>query len=69
MTSNVIDFPYNSVSLNNQQYKLVTDNNNNCLILSCAGSGKTLIITSRICNMIVKLGISANQFIICTFNN
>ena len=67
--SNLIDFPFNSVSLNNQQFKIVTEDNiKDKLLLSCAGSGKTLTIISKICYMINKLGCSPDEFIVCTFN-
>ena len=67
--SNVIDYPFSKVSLNNQQYKIVTEKNlKNKLLLSCAGSGKTLTIISKICYMINKLNLNPDEFIICTFN-
>lgn len=67
--SNLIDFPFNKVSLNNQQFKIVTEDNiKDKLLLSCAGSGKTLTIISKICYMINKLGCSPDEFIVCTFN-
>ena len=66
----IISFPYNSISLNDKQHQIVTDENLEYqkLILSCAGSGKTLTITARICFMIYKLGCNPNEFILATFN-
>ena len=67
--SNEIQFPFSDVSLNNQQYKIVTEENvKEKLVLSCAGSGKTLTIISKICYMITKLNCNPDEFIICTFN-
>jgi len=66
----IISFPYNSISLNDKQHQIVTDENLEYqkLILSCAGSGKTLTITARICFMIYKLGCNPNEFLLATFN-
>ena len=65
-----INFPYYSISLNKKQYEIVTNEklDSQKLILSCAGSGKTLTITARICYMIYKLGCNPNEFILATFN-
>ena len=65
-----INFPYYSISLNKKQYEIVTNKklDSKKLILSCAGSGKTLTITARICYMIYKLGCNPNEFILATFN-
>ena len=65
-----INFPYYSISLNNKQYEIVTNEklDSKKLILSCAGSGKTLTITARICYMIYKLGCNPSEFILATFN-
>ena len=65
-----INFPYYSISLNKKQYEIVTNEslNSKKLILSCAGSGKTLTITARICYMIYKLGCNPSEFILATFN-
>jgi len=67
--SNIIDFPFSKIKLNNQQYKIVTENNvKEKLVLSCAGSGKTLTIISKICYMINELNCNPDEFIVCTFN-
>jgi hypothetical protein len=67
--SNEIQFPFSNISLNNQQYKIVTEENiKEKLVLSCAGSGKTLTIISKICYMITKLNCNPDEFIVCTFN-
>jgi len=65
-----ISFPYNNIQLNDKQYQIVTDEELEYqkLILSCAGSGKTLTITARICYMIYKLGCNPTEFILATFN-
>jgi hypothetical protein len=65
-----INFPYYSISLNKKQYEIVTNESldSKKLILSCAGSGKTLTITARICYMIYKLGCNPSEFILATFN-
>ena len=65
-----ISFPYNQISLNKKQYKIVTSDNIelNQLILSCAGSGKTLTVTARLCYMIYKLNCNPSNFLLCTFN-
>jgi len=65
-----INFPYYSISLNKKQYEIVTNEklDSQKLILSCAGSGKTLTITARICYMIYKLGCNPSEFLLATFN-
>ena len=69
LMSNEIQFPFSKISLNNQQYKIVTEENiKEKLVLSCAGSGKTLTIISKICYMITKLNCNPDEFIVCTFN-
>ena len=67
---NELIFPYQTICLDNIQYKIVTDQNitGKKFILSCAGSGKTLIITSRICYMIFNLKCLPSNFILATFN-
>lgn len=67
--SNILEFPFSKVSLNNQQFKIVTEENSkDKLLLSCAGSGKTLTIISKICYMINNLNCDPDEFLICTFN-
>ena len=65
-----LSFPYHSVLLNKKQKQIVISENlkSQQLILSCAGSGKTLTITARICYMIYKLGCNASEIILATFN-
>ena len=67
---NKISFPLKSLELNNKQFKIVNDNNINSkkIILSCAGSGKTLLIITRISFMIYKLGCNSENFFLATFN-
>ena len=67
---NKITFPLKSLELNNKQFKIVNDNNINSkkIILSCAGSGKTLLIITRISFMIYKLGCNSENFFLATFN-
>ena len=67
--SYILEFSYDKIELNDQQYKLITDkHNDNKLILSCAGSGKTMIIIAKICYMIEYLNCKPEDFIVCTFN-
>ena len=69
LMSNILEFPFSKVSLNNQQFKIVTEENSkDKLLLSCAGSGKTLTIISKICYMINNLNCDPDEFLICAFN-
>ena len=63
-------FPYKAIQVNETQYNIITDEclNSQKLILSCAGSGKTLTITARICYMIYNLGCNPEEFLLATFN-
>lgn len=67
---NKITFPLKSLELNNKQFKIVNDENINSrkIILSCAGSGKTLLIIARISFMIFKLNCNSENFFLATFN-
>jgi len=67
---NKISFPFKTIQLNNKQFEIVNDNNTKSkkIILSCAGSGKTLLIISRISFMISKLKCNSENFFLATFN-
>ena len=67
---NKISFPFKTIELNNKQFEIVNDNNTKSkkIILSCAGSGKTLLIISRISFMISKLKCNSENFFLATFN-
>lgn len=67
---NIISFPFKTIQLNNKQFEIVNDNNTKSkkIILSCAGSGKTLLIISRISFMISKLKCNSENFFLATFN-
>jgi hypothetical protein len=62
-------FPYGSVSLNHEQYKIVSaDPYEHQRILASAGSGKTTTITARIAWLITQTGIRPDQIVLLTFS-
>ena len=64
-----IDFPYKTVHLNEEQFKVVTsDPYQNQRILASAGSGKTTTITARIAWLIHRHGIKADKIVLLTFS-
>jgi hypothetical protein len=64
-----IKFPFASVTLNPEQYDVVTaESHLNQRILASAGSGKTTTITSRIAWLLTQTHISAEQIILLTFS-
>jgi hypothetical protein len=68
MAENTIQFPYNKKKVNNQQYRIITEDiNNSICAISCVGSGKTTTLTSRVAHMIYKLDCNPKDFFIATF--
>jgi hypothetical protein len=68
MAENIIQFPYNKKKVNNQQYRIITEDiNNSICAISCVGSGKTTTLTSRVAHMIYKLDCNPKDFFIATF--
>lgn len=64
-----IDFPYKSVVLNSEQYKVVTANPyEHQRILASAGSGKTTTITARISHLITTHSVKPEQIVLLTFS-
>lgn len=57
-------------TLNQQQYRAVTlEHNENALVLAGAGSGKTRILTYRICYLCEEKSIAPHQILSVTFTN
>lgn len=64
-----IDFPYGSVTLNSEQYAVVTaDPFETQRVLASAGSGKTTTITARIAWLITQCGVDPSQIVLLTFS-
>ncbi|MGA1863823.1 MAG: ATP-dependent helicase [bacterium] len=60
--------PYKDL-LTQSQWEAVSHIEGPLLILACAGSGKTRVITYRICFLIQECGISPSQILAVTFTN
>lgn len=64
-----IQFPFDSVSLNPEQYAVVTaDNYEHQRILASAGSGKTTTIAARIAWLLTQTHVTADQIVLLTFS-
>lgn len=64
-----LHFSHGSVSLNPEQYKIVTaDPHEHQRILAAAGSGKTTTITARISWLLTNTSVSADQIVLLTFS-
>lgn len=55
--------------LNSRQREAVTQPLQSCLVLAGAGSGKTSVLTARICWVIEKEGVSPDRILAVTFTN
>ncbi len=67
--NHVLEFTHGSVSLNDEQYKVVTSPiQQNQRILASAGSGKTTTITARIAHLIKNCSIAPDNIILLTFS-
>ena len=67
--SNILTFSHGQVTLNDEQYKVVTSPiSENQRILASAGSGKTTTITARIAYLIEKYNIDPSTIILVTFS-
>jgi hypothetical protein len=68
-TGHTLVFPYGSVSLNAEQYKVVSaDPYETQRILASAGSGKTTTITARIAWLLTNTNVTADQIVLLTFS-
>jgi Superfamily I DNA and RNA helicases len=68
MSGNILKFPYNDVSVNNQQFRIITDDiNQNSCVISCVGSGKTTTLTAKISYMLYNKDCDPDEFFIATF--
>jgi hypothetical protein len=64
-----IDFSHGSVTLNQEQYAIVTANPyEHQRILAAAGSGKTTTITARIAWLLTNARVTADQIVLLTFS-
>jgi hypothetical protein len=69
MSGAALDFSHGSVSLNPEQYAIVTaDPYQHQRILAAAGSGKTTTITARIAWLLQNARVSADQIVLLTFS-
>ena len=68
-TVHTLEFSHGSVSLNPEQYEIVTaDAGEHQRILASAGSGKTTTITARIAWLLTHSRVSADQIVLLTFS-
>jgi hypothetical protein len=67
--THVLEFPYGTVTLNSEQYSVVTAHPGETQrILAAAGSGKTTTITARIAWLLTHTGVQADQIVLLTFS-
>jgi len=69
MTSHTLSFSHGSVTLNTEQYEVVTSPiYENQRILASAGSGKTTTITSRIAYLVESYGVDPRRILLVSFS-
>ena len=67
--SNILEFSQGSVTLNEEQFKVVTSPlSENQRILASAGSGKTTTITARIAYLVEHYDIDPSKILLVTFS-
>ena len=67
--SNILEFSHGSVTLNEEQFKVVTSPlSENQRILASAGSGKTTTITARIAYLVEHYDIDPSKILLVTFS-
>ena len=67
--THILEFSHGSVTLNEEQYKVVTSPlSENQRILASAGSGKTTTITARIAYLVENYDIQPNKILLMTFS-
>ena len=67
--SHILEFSQGSVTLNEEQYKVVTSPvSENQRILASAGSGKTTTITARIAYLVEYYDIDPSKILLVTFS-
>ena len=64
---NIMCAEYPDIILDEEQCKAVEDNENNLLLVACAGSGKTTTIAAKAKYMIVKKNVPPNDILITSF--
>lgn len=57
-----------TLTQNTEQSEAINHLEGPCLVVAGAGSGKTFVVTKRICNLIHE-GVFANQILALTFTN
>lgn len=68
-TTHTLSFPYGSVTLNTEQFDIVTASpHEHQRILAAAGSGKTTTITARIAWLLTNTNVQADQIVLLTFS-
>ena len=66
----IIDFKkFLSSALNPEQLKAVKHDTGSLLVVAGAGSGKTRVITARICNLILNKDVAPSSIVALTFTN
>ena len=69
MTASPVDVSTLVASLNPEQRRAVEHFEGPCLVLAGAGSGKTRVLTTRVCQLIMNHGVPPDRIMAVTFTN